>query len=152
MTKKVRMNDMADQIILSTAQMKQIARYELTFKEIISGSKFEGGNILCPRVYTFTLDDLYHAIKNMKTADPAVSEFGEYWFYPITQLAEAFDLERAQGYADDESDVPDDMKGFPGLIISESTRFNMLYMGLSSVTPLASPLNSKIEVPSIVQK
>lgn len=34
MTKKVRMNDMADQIILSTAQMKQIARYELTFKEI----------------------------------------------------------------------------------------------------------------------
>ena len=88
----------------------------------------------------------------MKTADPAVSEFGEYWFYPITQLAEAFDLERAQGYADDESDVPDDMKGFPGLIISESTRFNMLYMGLSSVTPLASPLNSKIEVPSIVQK
>lgn len=152
MTKKVRMNDMADQIILSTAQMKQIARYELTFKEIISGSKFKDGNILCPNVYTFTLDDLYHAIKNMKTADPAVSEFGEYWFYPITQLAEAFDLERAQGYADDESDVPDDMKGFPGLIISESTRFNMLYMGLSSVTPLASPLNSKIEVPSIVQK
>lgn len=123
---------MADQIILSTAQMKQIARYELTFKEIISDSKFEDGTILCLNVYTFTLDDLYHAIKNMKTADPAVSEFGEYWFYPITQLAEGFDLERAQGYADDESDVPDDMKGFPGLIISESTRFNMLWWDLES--------------------
>lgn len=132
MMNKAKMNDMADQIILTTSQMKQIARYELTFKEIISGFKYDDGNIVCPDVYTFTLDDLYHAIKNMKEVDPDVKDFSEYWFYPISQLSEAFDLEHAQGYADDDSDVPEDMKGYPGLIVSESTRFNMLWWDLES--------------------
>ena len=99
-------------ITLTTAQMKQIARYEITFRDVMNESGFQDGSIVCPEVYTFTLDDLYQAIKNMKAADPDVNAFGEYWFYPITQLSESFDLERAQGFVDEDEDsevIPESM-------------------------------------------
>ena len=122
---------MADQTItLSTAQMQQIARYEITFKEILAEHKYEDGSIVCPEVYTFTLHDLYQAFKNMKAADPDVNEFGEYWFYPITQLSAAFDLDRACGDLDDFDDVPEDMKGYPGLNVSDSDTFQSFWYDL----------------------
>lgn len=122
---------MADKTItLTTAQMKQIARYEITFKDILDGAGFEDGSIVCPEVYSFTLDDLYHAIRNMKEADPDIKEFGENWFYPISQLSEAFDLDRACGDLDDFDDVPESMKGYPGLNVSDSDYFENLWYDL----------------------
>lgn len=118
---------MTDQTItLNTAQMKQIARYEITFKDILDGAGFEEGCIVCPEVYSFTLDDLYHAVTNMKAADPDVREFGDNWFYPISQLSEAFDLDRAQGLLDDEVEY-DSIKGYPGLNLTDSDWFAVLW-------------------------
>lgn len=122
-------------ITLTTAQMKQIARYEITFRDVMNESGFQDGSIVCPEVYTFTLDDLYQAIKNMKAADPDVNAFGEYWFYPITQLSESFDLERAQGFVDEDEDsevIPESMKGYPGLNVSDSAWFYMLWLELEN--------------------
>ncbi len=127
---------MADHTItLTTAKMKQIARYEITFKDVLDGADFEDGSITCPEVYTFTLDDLYHAIQNMKAADPSVNEFGEFWFYPITQLSDAFNLDRAQGFSDDEDQIeriPDSMKGYPGLNLTDSAWFYTLWQELEN--------------------
>ncbi|MGN0194429.1 MAG: hypothetical protein ACI39G_04915 [Pseudoramibacter sp.] len=124
---------MADQTItLTTAQMKQIARYEITFKNILDGSSFEDGRIVCPEVYPFTLDDLYRAVQNMKAADPTVNAFGEYWFYPITQLSDAFDLDRAQGFddGDERVRVPNATEGYLGLNLTDSSWFYTLWSEL----------------------
>lgn len=121
-----------NKITLSTARMRQIARYEITFKDIISSSAFEDGSIICPDVYTFTLEDLYHALKALKAADPTVKDFGEDWFYPITNLSEAFDIERACGWADDADEVPESMKGYPGLNVSDSYYFEMIWWDLEN--------------------
>jgi TPR repeat protein len=123
---------MTDQTItLNTTQMKQIARYEITFKDILDGARFEEGRIVCPEVYSFTLDDLYHAVTNMKAADPTVREFGDSWFYPISQLSEAFDLDRAQGLLDDGNQnnrLPDyATKGYTGLNLTDSDWFAVLW-------------------------
>ena len=100
-------------------------------KEVIPSSEYEDVRIVCPEVYTFTLDDLYQAIKNMKAADPDIHEFGEYWFYPITQLSESFNLDRAQGFVDDDElidGIPESMKGHPGLNVSDSDWFRKLWL------------------------
>lgn len=55
-----------NKITLSTAQMRRIARYEMTFKDIIDDASFGEGDIVCPDVYSITLEDLYHAIKALK--------------------------------------------------------------------------------------
>ena len=125
---------MADRtIILTTDKMKQIARYEITFQDIMDDADFKEGSITCPEVYPFTLDDLYHALQNMKAADPDMYEFGEYWFYPITQLSDRFDLDRAEGLDDDEAEsIPDSMKGYPGLNRFDSDWFYLVWQYLDS--------------------
>lgn len=120
-----------NKMTVGTDLMRQIARYEITFKDLIDGSGFADGDIVCPDVYTFTLDDLYHAIKSLQHADPTVKEFGENWFYPIEQLSHAFDLDRACGFTDDD-DVPTEMKGYPGLNVSDSDHFKMLWWELEN--------------------
>ena len=40
-----------------------------------------------------TLEDLYVALKNMLEKNPTVHDFGENWYYPLTQLEEAFGIE-----------------------------------------------------------
>ena len=72
---------MADNtIIITKDQMRQIARYELTFKEILDGMDFDDAEISCPEVYSFTLEDLYQALRNLKEADPTVHNFGDTGF------------------------------------------------------------------------
>lgn len=117
-------------IMLSIEQMRQIARYEITFKDLIDGSEHEEGNIICSGVYVFTLDDLYHTVKALKENDPTVKEFGEDWFYPITKLSAAFDLERACGYAEGGEDVPEALKGYPELRVTDSDYFKMVWWNL----------------------
>ena len=119
-----------NKIILSVGQMRQIARHEITFKDILGNVTFEDGAISCPDTYNFTLDDLHQAIKRLSTANPTILEFGEYWFYPITLLSEAFCLDRACGWESDCDDVPQAMKGYPGLIVSESSFFQERWLQL----------------------
>ena len=119
-------------IIIHTAQMQQIARYEMTFKDIIAGAPFREGDITCQEVYRFTLEDLYYAVKALKVSDPTVKDFGEYWFYPITQLSDSFDLDRACGDLEDFDDRPESMKGYPGLRVSDSSLFSDLWWELGS--------------------
>ena len=54
-----------NKIILSVGQMRQIARHEITFKDILGNVTFEDGAISCPDTYNFTLDDLHQAIKRL---------------------------------------------------------------------------------------
>ena len=119
-----------NKIILSVGQMRQIARHEITFKDILGNDTFEDGAISCPDTYSFTLDDLHQAIKRLSAANPTILEFGEYWFYPITLLSEAFCLDRACGWESDCDDVPQSMKGYPGLIVSESSFFQERWLQL----------------------
>ena len=123
-------------IEFSTARMRQIARYEATFKDIIDNSSVNEYEMVFPEVYRFTLDDLYHAILGIKEADPTIGEFERYWFDPIYTLSDAFDLDRACGYSDDFDDTPEYLKGYPGLIVSDSRLFSDLWEELDIIRGL----------------
>ena len=110
-------------LIITPEQMRHIARYEITFKDVLCGADIDDVCFVCPEMYTFTLYDLYYAIMALKEADPDVREFGKYWFYPITEHAESFKLNHAQGYESDDDGVPEDMKGYPGLLVSDFLKF-----------------------------
>ncbi len=124
---------MAENIIkLGIAQMQRIARYEITFRDIIADAPFKEGDITYQDVYSFTLEDLYYAIKALKVSDPTVKDFGEHWFYPINQLSDGFDLDRARGDLEDFDDVSEEMKGYPGLKVSDSGYFSDLWWDLEN--------------------
>ncbi len=122
-----------NKVTLTPGQMRQIARYELTFKEIIADAPFSDGDIICPDVYTFTLEDLYCAVRALKACDPTVKDFGDYWFYPITQLSQAFDLDRALGNPDQAGGGPEQGKEYPGLKTTDSDYFLELWWVLEDV-------------------
>ena len=103
-----------NKISLKAAQMQRLARYEITFRDFFADAPIRTGDITCQEAYSFTLEDLYAAMKALKAADPTVEDFGKYWFYPINRLSDDFDLERACGDLDDFDDVPEEMKGYPG--------------------------------------
>ncbi len=119
-----------NKITLGVAQMQRIARYEITFRDIIADAPFKEGDITYQDVYSFTLEDLYCAMKALKVSDPTVKDFGEYWFYPINQLSDGFDLDRACGELEDFDDVPVEMKGYPGLKVSDSSYFRGIWWEL----------------------
>ncbi|MGN8764354.1 hypothetical protein [Hornefia butyriciproducens] len=114
------------EITLTTDQMQQIARFDLTFKDLIGDSDYDSAAFTCSDVYTYTVDDLYCALKNLKEADLTLKKFGEDWFYPITQLSEAFDLDRACGRTEN----TDGRALYPGLTITESEYFDMVWANL----------------------
>ena len=113
--------------------MQRLARYEITFRDFFADAPIRTGDITCQEIYSFTLEDLYAAMKALKSADPTVKDFGEYWFYPINRLSDDFDLERACGDLDDFDDVPEEMKGYPGLVVSDSQYFSELWWKLEFV-------------------
>ena len=119
-------------IELTPGQMKKIARYELTFQEVIGEPCTEDIDVVCPHVYTYTLDDLTEAVKNLKKKNPTVKDFGEFWFYPINRLEEAFDLDRARGDLEGEDDTPEELKDYDGLPVSDSTWFNDIWYELEN--------------------
>lgn len=79
-----------EKIEISAEEMRRIARYEDTFRDVFSGAEPE--KIEFPEIYHYSLEDLYLAVKALKEKNPAVREFGEDWFYPFAQFAGAFDL------------------------------------------------------------
>lgn len=122
---------MADNTILITKdQLQQIARYEITFKEILNGAYIDEVKTVCPDVYTISLDDLYQALQAIKTADPTIHDFGEYWLFPISQLSIEFDLYKACG---DTEDSPKKYAEYPGLATTDEEYFQNLWWDLEDI-------------------
>ena len=90
MNEREKNNMSKKKIEISTEEMRRIARYEITFRDVLSDAEPE--EIDFPQVYHYSLEDLYAAVKTLEKKDPTVWEFGEDWFYPFAQFAEAFDL------------------------------------------------------------
>ena len=67
-------------ITLTADQMKSIARYELTFAGMVREDEPGVPDVNCPEVYSFTLDDLYLALKAIREANPTVKDVRDYWF------------------------------------------------------------------------
>jgi hypothetical protein len=121
------------QIILFPAQMKQIARYELTFDKITADFTEDACDLVIRKVYSYTLDDLKQALINLKAAAPTVGEFWENWFYPLTQLESEFDLDRARGSLADQDDTPEYLREFTdGLSLSDSSHFCDIWWNLDN--------------------
>ncbi|MBQ1922785.1 MAG: hypothetical protein II189_03100, partial [Lachnospiraceae bacterium] len=90
------------------------------------------GDITCADVYRFTLEDLYCALKAMKASDPTVNYFREFWYYPITLVADAFDLDRACGAGEENVDLPEKTKKYPGLNLLDSDHFSKIWEQLGT--------------------
>lgn len=75
-TKRMSSDKKDGQIVLTLPQMKQIARCELTFKYLIEKADFEEIDVVCPDVYSYTLDDLTEAVRNLQKKDPSIKDFG----------------------------------------------------------------------------
>jgi len=117
-------------IILSLDQMKAIARYEMTFMDIIKDSSLNGNDetstkidIMCPEIYSVTLDDLYHALLAMKEKDPTAYEAGKYWLYPIQEHAESFNLESALTVDKRTESLLTNCEDYPGLPLLDCDYF-----------------------------
>ena len=121
-----------ERIELTAAQMQQIARYELTFQELIKKSEFEDIEVVCPDSYQYTLEDLTIALRNLLEKDPTIADFGEFWFYPLTELEEAFGIDRARGDLEGTDDTPEDLKGYQGLTLSGSSWFDDIWWDLDN--------------------
>ena len=124
---------MAKKITLGIALMQQIDRYEKTFKDIIGDAPFDEQDITCEDIYSYTLEDLYCALKTLKTSDTTVKDCRDYWFYPIKWLSGGFDLERACGDLDEYDDTPEELKDYPELHVSDSRYFSDLWWELDDV-------------------
>ncbi len=66
-------------IVLHPERLEKIARYEITFQDVLKGQPFSPERFSCPKAYDFTPEDLCHALKAMRAADPLISDLGEYW-------------------------------------------------------------------------
>lgn len=121
------------QIKLLPEQMRRIARYEISFRDMIDDLPIEDISFVCPEPYRFTLDDLYHAVKALKAADPAVRDFSRFWFGPLFELSAEFGIGPACGAEEGFDDVPEELKGYPGLKVSESGYFSDVWLELEAV-------------------
>lgn len=86
--------------VCSLKDMKRIARYEITFRDLADESLFNT-EYVTEGVYPFTLEDLACALKNLREKNPFLHEFGEVWYYPLTLLNEWFAIEKACTVSED---------------------------------------------------
>lgn len=109
------MNEYA-RIDLTPTQMRQLARYELTFQDVLpadflyamvegefeveteEGVVDETANMFNADAYPMSLEDLVTALHNMQSADPTIHAFREYWYEPMTCVESLFQLDQAIGY------------------------------------------------------
>lgn len=117
-------------LTLSREQLRQLARYELTFDDLTEGIPIDAYEIDCPEPYKYTLEDLREALINIKAKDPTVGEFGDDWFYPVTELDDAFGLDQARGLLLEEDDTLEEWKDYPFLNLSDSRQFDSIWWEL----------------------
>ena len=124
-------------IVIMPEQMKALARYEATFDQYIKDSEIDDGQISFPEKYMMTLEDLYVALKNMLEKNPTVHDFGENWYYPLTQLEEAFGIDKACGWDNDDlildEECGSDSEGVRGLPLKSEDVFSEIWADLEDI-------------------
>ena len=66
-------------------QLRAIARYETTFKDILDAQapSGDGNGVHILGRYFYTLDDFLAALKNIRDKDPKAADFQTYWITPM---------------------------------------------------------------------
>ena len=123
-------------ITILPAQMRALVRYEETFDKYKNASGFDESILAFPERYRMTLEDLYAAVRNMLEKDPTVKEFGDYWYYPLSKLEDAFGITEACGMDDallpdsDKETAPDLVRDLP---LTEEDVFSEVWGGLENI-------------------
>ena len=89
-------------------QLRAIARYETTFKDILDAQapSGDGNGVHILGRYFYTLDDFLAALKNIRDKDPKAADFQTYWITPIRDGATHFSRNCLAGGPS--SDAPED--------------------------------------------
>lgn len=127
---------MSEEYVLVPAdQMRQIARYEITFDKIIEIAEIENGKLIFPENYAVTLEDLREALKNIISANPTVGEFGDNWYYPLTTLDENFGLREACMDEEEPETVPGSVSTgiWSRLPLTSGAVFSRVWYGLEDI-------------------
>ena len=98
------MND--NSIAILPEEMQAIARYEITFDQLMGGSRFTDVTLEFAGSYQMTLDDLHTALQNILAKNPTVQQFIEHWYYPLTELEAIFGIDIACRYSDEDEESP----------------------------------------------
>lgn len=127
------MND--NSIAILPDEMQAIARYELTFDQLLGGSRFADVTLEFAGSYQMTLDDLHTALLNILAKNPSVQEFIEHWYYPLTELESIFGIDIACRYNDeeDESSIYITWESVKGLPLKESDLFSSIWVDLEDI-------------------
>ena len=97
-----------NKITIMPAQMKAIARYEDTFAAFMGSDRTGSYNFEFGGEYKMTLEDLYTAVVNMLEKNPTVEEFGNCWYYPLTEYSYSFGIEEYCEFYDDDDIEPEE--------------------------------------------
>ena len=85
---------MSNKIFLSYDKMRQLARYEITFENLIGEDNvLEDIEFVCSDTYIYTGEDIYKSIRNIWKKDPYVKEFQTNWLSFMTELSKEFNLD-----------------------------------------------------------
>ncbi|MBO6054783.1 MAG: sel1 repeat family protein [Oscillospiraceae bacterium] len=127
------MND--NSIAILPEEMQAIARYEITFDQLMGGFRFTDVTLEFAGSYQMTLDDLHTALQNILAKNPTVQQFIEHWYYPLTELEAIFGIDIACRYSDEdeESDSYGTEELVKGLPMKESDLFSSIWVDLEDI-------------------
>lgn len=116
-------------IVLNTDQMRRIARYELTFKNLVGEANIDEYEIICPEVYSYQLEDIVAALRNLQGKNPTLFDFYHHWYKPLRGMTVQFDIKRAIGFVD-RSELkwtPPEVRDYDSLRMSDEAQFCYIY-------------------------
>lgn len=126
--KKARNKMSKRKVFLSYEQMREIARYDNTFHIFIEDDELiEDVEFICTDTYTYSLEDLFRAVKNILKKNPFLYEFRQDWLYPITELSKDFNIDTVYKQ---KSEVPILWQFFgesPNLIITDNSILSLFW-------------------------
>ena len=122
------------EVIVTLEQMRAIARYELNFLQIAKANGAKSLDLVFPDRYSYSLDDLYAALKNIADKDPTVGEFYDNWYHPIAEIGDKYCIEEACGWTEDgEDEEAGGQDDFAGLSPREEDVFRRVWYGLEDI-------------------
>ena len=117
-----------EKIMISVDAMRRLARYEISFRDLVPDGDVAGAEFVCAGRYETTLEDFRDLFKRLKEVDPTTEEFRRDWFAPFIRLADEFGLNRPFD-SDEEENLP--IRRSSGLEILEGARFHEILFFLS---------------------
>ncbi len=120
-------------IILVPSQMRLLARYEIDFKDVLTNFSSDEVEIVCPKMYYFTLEDLAVTLENLKKKNPTVSYFCEYWLYWIEELWDFFGIDYACDVTKEESYTLNLVNEYDNLKLTKSNYFKSIIYKLEDI-------------------